>query len=202
MNLRHRDVLPLAASGLPSRRNLLRGLAGVGLGLGTAGRADSSETKKRRGRRNQPAIKRNGFGCVNVGKDCRRDGQCCSGICEGSAGRKRCRAHDASICRAGQAVSSCDGTNVACTTGANQPGTCATTTGNAGYCAGFVDCFSCRIDADCVPACGPRAACIRCAAACGGTGGTACASLTTEGCDFEQPEPGAEPPFGGMPGAG
>jgi hypothetical protein len=129
----------------------------------------ANETVAKKKRRKKK-IKRNSFGCVNVGGACKNAGQCCSGICQG----KKCKAHDGGGCERGQSNSVCGGTNVTCTTGSGFPaGNCTTTTGNTGYCSGDTFCATCRRDVDCQVEFGPLAACIVCA---GCTEGTACAS--------------------------
>ncbi len=115
---------------------------------------------KRRKHRNTVTIKRNTFGCVNVGNACKRSGQCCSGICTGKQGKQRCRAHDQSTCQPGPVCNA--GDDVPCLTVAGDVGTCLTTTGRAGYCSGGGGCFACTRDTDCVPICGPQAACLAC----------------------------------------
>jgi hypothetical protein len=122
-----------------------------------------------------------GPACKNVGRRCQRARQCCSGICRGGK-RKRCKAHDSGGCRAGQQSVACGGEDVACTSSSGLPGLCETTTGRAEFCFASGDCFPCQKDADCRGVCGPRAACVRCAATCSGVGGTAC--VGPDACDF------------------
>jgi hypothetical protein len=116
-----------------------------------------------------------GPGCKNVGKTCRKSKQCCSGVCKGKKGRKKCKAHDTGGCQAGQSEVRCGGdVNVPCTSANGEEGVCDTTTGNAGYCTVGAGCFPCTRDADCRDVCGPATACIRCAPECADEGGTAC----------------------------
>jgi hypothetical protein len=147
---------------MPSRRHLLRGLAGLGLGLGVARLPRVATARKKR--KQKPKF--NAFGCVNVGDFCQTDDQCCSGICKGRKGKRKCRAHDTGTCKAAVQPDGCGGTNVACTTSLGKPGTCGTTTGKAAYCFAIGDPYSCQTDADCQAAAGgilgPRAACIHC----------------------------------------
>lgn len=159
MHATHVDRLTrlLGAASAISRRRTLAALALEFLGLSVAPRHAAA-----------------GPGCKNVGRKCKRRRQCCSGICRGKRGRKRCKAHDAGGCRAGQQSEGCGGADTACTTSTGNPGVCETTTGNAGFCAFSGDCFPCKKDADCRDVCGPRAACIRCVSTCSGVGGTAC----------------------------
>ena len=111
-----------------------------------------------------------GPGCKNVGKQCDKDKDCCSGVCKGKKDKETCKAHDAAGC--GKNNGACGGKT--CTTSAGQEGTCFTTTGNAGYCADDAFCLSCIEDKDCRPFCGAKAACIRCTE-CSNTGNRACA---------------------------
>jgi hypothetical protein len=160
-----------------SRRRALGGLATALLTV-AGGRAPEAMAAKKRRRR----VRRNAFGCVNVGGFCRNAGQCCSGICRGKKGKKRCRAHDAGGCRAGQARTVCGGADTPCTSRTGETGRCQTTTGNAGYCEVTGECFPCARDADCQPFCGPGAACVRCATGCSPL--TACVGPTGDPCDF------------------
>jgi len=175
MNQNRFAAVTRLVSGVPSRRDLLRGLAGVGLGLGAARLPDRVEARKK----GKPRIpKPNAFGCLNVGDACKRAGQCCSGICEGKKGKRSCKAHDTGTCSTGGQPGTCGGTDVACTSSLDEEGYCATTTGNAGYCMLYPFCYACETDGDCRAAeggvLGPRAACIRCAN-CASFAGTACA---------------------------
>jgi hypothetical protein len=119
-------------------------------------------------------ITRNSFGCVNVGKFCKNAGQCCSGICQGKKGEKKCRAHDSGGCTAAQ--DTCvDPANADCVTSAGGAGICTRTTGNAGFCTPVLfACIACTHDAECRQYCGPGAACIVCADQCAETGHTLC----------------------------
>jgi hypothetical protein len=160
---------------LSTRRTVLIGAASVGLAA-----APASGSAKRRKRR----VKRNAFGCVNVGGVCKHGGHCCSGLCEGTKRRRTCRAHDTGGCRAGNQPQGCNGTDIVCTTSTGNPkGVCATTTGNGGYCVYSGGCYPCQTDADCQELCGPRGACFLCDD-CPDTGGTSCGSPDHNGCDF------------------
>jgi hypothetical protein len=111
-----------------SRRGLV-----VAVGLLVIALPGWAEAKKRkRKRKNNQKVKRNEFGCVNVGNVCKNDDQCCSGICERKQGKKKCQAHDTQGCQADQD---------ACVAGA---------------------CMACTKDADCAAAAGPIAACVAC----------------------------------------
>mgnify|MGYP000153176130 CR=1 FL=1 len=135
------------------------------LGLVARPASDVAIARQRRKRR----VKRNAFGCVNVGKFCKNDSQCCSGVCRGKKEKKTCRAHHTGAgCRAGDQTDSCGGTGVRrCTTASGEPnGLCNTTTGNAPYCSseafGSFRCTACSQDEECQELCGPAAACILC----------------------------------------
>jgi hypothetical protein len=174
--------------GVPSRRLVLGGLIAAGLGLGGVRLPDTAARKKRKNKK----LKRNEFGCVEIGENCRgQDAACCSGICQGRKPRKgqkdisRCVAHGASTCQAGQHIQDvCGGeADVPCATSTgNTGGACSTTTGNAPYCPREAYCHPCKKDADCQQFCGEDAACILCAGC--PEGGTACASPALGLCDF------------------
>jgi hypothetical protein len=161
--------------------------------LGTVGLAAIARPGPTAAKRKKKKLKKNAFGCVDVGKACRgKNANCCSGICQGTKpkkGRKdtsRCVAHDEGSCLAGQRQGLCGGdADVPCTTSADQIGLCQTTTGNAAYCTAGGACFPCRRDTDCEPFCGPGAACVRCTA-CEEDEGipTACMGLINGGCEF------------------
>jgi hypothetical protein len=128
-------------------------------------------------RRKKKKIRRNTFGCVNVGEFCQHADQCCSSICDGG----KCRVHDGGTgCQAGLIEDGCGGDiDVACTTSTGQPGVCNTTTGNAGYCIAFEggSLVTCAKDADCRLVCGgDAAACIKC------EGQGVCAGPSAGGC--------------------
>jgi hypothetical protein len=144
---------------LPSRRDLLRGLAGAGLGLETIRLPDlAAARKKRKLKKNKDKKpKPNAFGCFSVGATCKTAAQCCSGICDGKKGKRQCRAHNTDGCTAQfdgcqTLVSACHGS-----------GYCFRTTGNASFCGGLGGiCMACARDVDCEPTFGPGAACVVC----------------------------------------
>jgi hypothetical protein len=174
------DDLTRSVSTRRSRRTLA-GILGVGA-LALPGLVDA----RRKRRKKRKKVKRNAFGCVNVGNACTKGGQCCSGFCQGNKDKKKCQAHDASTCEAGQTDGFCSGVvgEVGCVTSTDGNGVCLTTTGNGPYCAISGDCFPCKTDADCVPFCGPAAACIVCAAGCANAGRTMCAGPASGACAF------------------
>jgi hypothetical protein len=164
-----------------SRRALLTGA--LALTAEWFGNSNAEARKKRKHRKRktvkQRAAKPNAYGCIDVGDLCQNGSQCCSGTCAGKKGKRTCRAHDVGDCQAGAEPDFCGVTDIACTTSGGQPGACATTTGNAGYCLVSGDCYACRTDLDCQRAgggiLGPTAACIQCFG-CAEHGGTACVS--------------------------
>jgi hypothetical protein len=190
------DRLTRSLSAWSSRRRLLHlAAASVGLGLTTSPLVVGTRAKKKK-------LKKNAFGCVNVGNKCRgKNGQCCSGVCKGDKPKKdekdksECKAHDTgSGCVAGQQSEFCAFGGLVkmglgseggpqCTTSAGLPGECETTTGNAPYCVADGLCFACHKDADCQSSsvCGPGAACIRCVG-CEEEGGTACVAPSKNAC--------------------
>ena len=175
------DTLTRSVSDVLSRRRLLRGLTGTGFGLGVARLPGVAAKKKRKKQKAKP----NAFGCLDVGATCKTSEQCCSGICAGKKGKRRCRAHDTGACGVGQSIGFCGGENAGCAIGDGNPtGVCGTTTGNAGFCVGGGDCFPCTEDVECKPFCGPGAACVRCER-CAETGGAMCASPGVHTCVFQ-----------------
>jgi hypothetical protein len=164
------DRWTLALSDSVSRRQTIVAML---LGGSIMVRGSEQAAAKKKKRKNKK-INRNAFGCVNVGNVCKNSGQCCSGICEGKQGKKKCRAHDTGGCKPGHSESSCGGTDVTCTTATGFPfGACSTTSGKAGYCAGDIACAQCSRDVDCQAELGPLAACVICADC---AEGTACAT--------------------------
>jgi len=163
------DRLTRTLVGMRSRRHLLAALL-AGLTGSISG--------------NSPT--RAGSGCKNVGRKCQRAKECCSGICKGKKGKKRCKGHDSQGCQPKQGGGVCVGMPVACNTSGGATGSCVTTTGNAGYCAaaGLSECTACKRDADCRTVCGKRAACGHCPNLCGYTGGTICFGPEPNSCTF------------------
>jgi hypothetical protein len=165
------------------RRRVLGSLFAASLAAPLFGFATSSgvEAKRKKRRKNRKKIKRNSFGCVNVGQKCYGKSEvCCSGVCEGTGKSSKCAAHNTDTC-ANTAHTCLEQGTGDCGGGA---GSCFTTTGNAPFCGaqGLCDCAPCSKDADCVAEHGAGAACIQCAGTdffeCtnvnGSTKGTAC----------------------------
>jgi hypothetical protein len=149
------DRLTRSVSILLSRRTL----AGA-LGLGALTFPSGIDAGKKR-KKKKKKIKRNKFGCVDVGGFCKNSGQCCSGICQGTNGKKKCKSHDTGGCQSGHAIADCNGEDVPCPDGSG--GSCATTTGKAAFClnAKFNPVPPCRRDSDCTSG-DLGAACILC----------------------------------------
>lgn len=177
----------------PSRRDVLRGLAGVGLGLGTRRLPDLAEAKKKGKRKKKSKKPRpNAFGCLDVGAACASEEQCCSGICEGKKGKRKCRAHDVGTCdQADPGI--CEAGNIFQALCNGKDCGCFRTTGGSNVCAGLFDvseCADCKKDADCLAlgfppgtACAPISGDMVCEGIC--EGGMACMPP----CGTEPPEP-------------
>jgi hypothetical protein len=180
---------------VPSRRNLLRALAGSSLAAAASWRLrsrgvaarDHHGQKRRNNRKNKQQRTKiplpvNRFGCLDVGQPCRgNSANCCSGICQGGRPKKGrpdssvCVAHDAIGCTPEMDICSSD---VATPCNPSNPGAfCTLTTGNAGYCADLPlttagatsgDCRTCGRDTDCQAEFGPGSACVVFGGACAG----------------------------------
>jgi hypothetical protein len=187
------DALMRSLFSMPSRRHLLHGLAGAGLGLGVSRFPAGVEGKKRKPKKRKPRkAKPNEFGCLSVGQTCKSGEQCCSGICDGKKGKKTCRAHDTGNCEQG-------GPQI-CTSGPPQSLTC----NNEAYCrcfgttAGSIvcsrfdqmqSCADCQQDADCI-ALGfpPGSACAPVSVGpCGGQCESGMACVIPCGAEFPEP---------------
>lgn len=147
-------------TGLPTRRDLLRGLAGAGLGLGIAqganlvGARKTRKQRKKKGKRPQP----NAFGCLDVGDACSSETGCCSGLCAGTKGKKTCQAHGTGICpqnHVGICLATADEIPVL-KCGNQELCFCYTTTAGSNFCGqggprvgDKAACTDCQKDADC-----------------------------------------------------
>ena len=128
----------------PSRRDVVRGLTAVGVGLGLSPLARRVQAQSL-------------DACRMFGDRCKSASQCCSGICKRRNGKKKCRAHHRGGCAA--TSDSCQ-EPVTCKTSGN----CLRTTGNASFCGEpGGTCGGCAKDIDCKPTHGPGAACVVCA---------------------------------------
>jgi hypothetical protein len=175
------DALTRSLAEVSARRLVVSRLAAGLLSLAALHRADVTDATQRK-RKNRKKRKKplpfNEFGCLNVGARCRGKAElCCSGICrgkkpkQGKRDKRRCVAHDTGGCTA--TASQC-GMAPTCTTTIGRPGGCLITTGDAPYCADTIFCSPCSKDAECVPFCGPLAACVICPGSCPETGGRHC----------------------------
>jgi hypothetical protein len=181
MNAQHFDHVARVLGRSRLRRHLLLGLALSPFAGFVAPdhppKAAARKRHKNKKRNKDKPPKPNAFGCLDVGKSCRIAAHCCSNLCEGKKRKRKCQAHDANGCAASTQSEECGGADVTCTTSFLEPGTCGTTTGNAGYCFAAGECQACKTDVECQETnggqLGPSAACIRCAD-CPETGGTAC----------------------------
>ena len=115
-------------------------------------------------------------GCAKVGKPCKRATHCCSGICTGKHGKKKCRGHGAGTCQRGQDICTDPNPDLdRCNN--NALCACIVTTAGTSFCydqtfGGGNWCADCERDTDCVglgfptgSACGPVSA-GRCAGLC------------------------------------
>lgn len=180
MDDRRFDTLTRKVQTLQSRRATLgHGLAAfIALGFAMNGGDVDARKKSQKKKRKTPAV--NAYGCLDVGRPCGGNSAlCCSGNCQGKKPKKGkrdtriCAAHNSLSCTDGQ--DSCIGGNKYCGT----TGICLQTTGQADYCGMMGICANCQKDADCEATRGPGAACVVCAAACPGTGGSACYAAAT-----------------------
>jgi hypothetical protein len=156
----------------PSRRRFLAGLVAAPSLLAPW---DSSPMEARKKKKRKQKLKRNEYGCVDVGQPCRgNSANCCSGHCEGPEPKKGkkdisiCVSHHVEECKAGDDV--CLRIRTVC--GLN--GLCFRTTGNASFCGAKGACEACNTDADCEGSFGAGAACAVCAVDCEKTAGTRC----------------------------
>jgi hypothetical protein len=134
------------------RRPLVSALAGGVLGL-TAMRPLQVAARKGKHKHKTKKEKPNAFGCLEVGDDCKRGDQCCSGICEGKNGKRRCRAHDTGPCDQ-KTPGFCESVGPAGTRCKNQANCfCLRTTAGSHVCGTSLApsaCAECKKDADCV----------------------------------------------------
>lgn len=145
--------------GVPSRRDVLSGLAAAGSSLGLATLPALSEAKPRRRKKPKRSkrpkrAKPNRFGCLEYNDPCRSHRQCCSGICTGKPGRKRCRAHGAGTCsQRVEGICTTTGNASSLRCNSNPRCFCFETTGGNNFCGAwfdYKDCASCRRDRDCL----------------------------------------------------
>jgi len=161
---------------LPSRRDVLHGLAATGIALGTVRLPRLAVASKRA--TGEPAAQANNDSCRKTRASCRRDEQCCSGSC------KRNRKNGEQRCRRTVGARGCtieDGCNqVPCPDDPN--GKCTVTVGGKPFCFKDSACFACDSDQDCVDEYGvPGLRCVECPEVCDATTNfRACAIYDTE----------------------
>jgi hypothetical protein len=104
--------------------------------------------------------------CLNEGKECKRDTQCCSGLCKngecrGAPGQGRCTI-DRDVCKTGEQNA------FACGRDGDQKCACVRRLDGSAFCAGNEDgaCFDCDADADCAREFGAGFVCVRAAGKC------------------------------------
>ena len=171
------DELTRSLTGPGTRRRLLRGLAGVALGLAPGHLPVMAKSKAK-----------TKSACLAVGKPCGgNNSKCCSGICKGKkpkkgkSDRSKCVAHNTGGCTPERSFCLVGDDASKCAIGL-QEGTCVATTGNAGFCAApggsrKKNCQVCAKDKDCEKlGFGRGAACVIVS---GGncTGGDSCAGI-------------------------
>lgn len=156
------DQQPVGAlTRIPSRRDVVRGLVGAGLGLGIARWQPTAEAKKKRKEPPTPVV--NEFGCLDVGQPCRGNSAlCCSGVCQGKKPKKgkkdtrTCAAHHTGDCTPQRNYCDAIPKVLALCNLPADTAFCTVTTGNAPFCAsllGFdaaVHCQACAKDSDCL----------------------------------------------------
>jgi hypothetical protein len=145
----HFERLTKALIAIPSRRDVLRGLSGLGLALGVARLPVVVDAKKRKHKKKKKdkKAKPNAFGCLEVGDPCKSADQCCSGICEG----KKCRSHDTGTCNQ-EAPGVCEEGNPPKAHCNGSICWCLRTTAGSNFCGntgGPSACADCQKDADC-----------------------------------------------------
>ncbi len=147
LNQNQFEAVTRALAFIPSRRDVLRGLAGAGLALGTLEVATNTDAKKRRKNKKDKKPKPNAYGCLSVGKACKSADQCCAGICEG----KMYRAHDTGTCdQQGPEICSIN-PPLALTCNNNAACRCYRSTAGSIACVQYLPgvCADCQRDADC-----------------------------------------------------
>jgi hypothetical protein len=127
-------------------------------------------------------------GCATNGKSCQRADQCCSGVCKGKRGKKKCRAHGMGTCKQGQNVCTAADPHLLRCNNIAACG-CFRTTAGSPFCGNSFSttCADCRRDGDC--------------AALGFPAGSACVALDVGACAGDCPSGtaclvpcGVEPP--------
>jgi hypothetical protein len=109
---------------------------------------DAAARRKRKKRAKKP--KPNEYGCLEIGKSCNVEEQCCSGICEGKREKRKCRAHGIGTCEQNE-PGLCEAGNPLDTV-CNGECLCVRTTAGSNYCGTLLmpsACADCKKDADC-----------------------------------------------------
>jgi hypothetical protein len=131
-----------------SRRSLLGAMLAAAAGRLSAKSTEAKKKRKRKKKDKKP--KPNEFGCLEVGDPCKSEEQCCSGICDGKKGKRKCRAHGAGTCRQ-DLTGLCSDPPTLATCNDSETCFCLRTTANSNFCAelGQKLCTDCQKDADC-----------------------------------------------------
>jgi hypothetical protein len=148
LDLNRFEAVTRSLTSVPSRRDLLRGLVSVGLGLGAVRITSVVDAKKKRKKRKPKKPKPNEFGCLEVGDPCQTEEQCCSGICDGKKGKRKCRAHDTETCEQDR-PGYCEAGNPYLALCHGGDANCFRTTAGSKVCSHNLLCADCRRDADC-----------------------------------------------------
>lgn len=168
----------LTRSFTESRRAIFGGALTLAVGwLGVTG--VEAKKKRKRKRKNHKKVQPptpNEFGCLEVGDLCTSEDDCCSGVCEGSKGKKTCRSHGTGTCyqdQVGYCLAEPDDAFIICNNSFNC--FCYTTTAGSNFCGqgrSLNDedprCADCQTDADCLSL--------------GYPAGSACAPVATGNC--------------------
>jgi len=201
------DALARSLGAGASRRSVIGGVLGtLGLGALMPLASEAKNRKHKNHKRKKKSDKKtkktpivlNQFGCVNVGGKCEgKDGNCCSGVCQGKkpekgeADKTSCMAHNENSCTAERdkciQPDPADVSASICSNATGPAGSCFVTTGNANFCANLVgvseagNCRACMRDTDCTAEGFPAGtACVQlgrtglCSATCVATGGRIC----------------------------
>jgi hypothetical protein len=132
----------LVARSLPECWRLSQGL--LASPTGDAKRKHKHKAKAKKAKPNE-------FGCLSVGKACKSDDQCCTGICEGKQDKK-CRAHDTGTCDQ-KADDFCAAPSQDTLCNGSPTCACVRTTAGSTFCvdtsSGASACADCQNDANC-----------------------------------------------------
>ena len=134
---------------IASRRALVSGA--LAIAMARLGVVQTGAKKKRKRKKKAKKPKPNEYGCLEVGAPCKSEADCCSGICEGGKGKKRCQGHGAGTCSQ-EAPGFCqEGPSAICDNSTTC--VCARTTAGSNFCGTLAvpssGCADCQTDADC-----------------------------------------------------